>query len=84
MPVHSGSGGQSASRGGRDRGSPATWASGMLRWAWTQLPSMRTTLFLPLLLAVAAVPGSLFPKRPANPAVVPRHIKGQPGLRENP
>lgn len=34
---------------------------GMLRWAWTQLTSMRTALFLLLLLAVAAVPGSLFP-----------------------
>lgn len=50
----------------------------MLRWAWTQLTSMRTALFLLLLLAVAAVPGSLFPQRPANPAVVAQHIKNNP------
>lgn len=35
----------------------------MLRWAWRQLTSMRTALFLLLLLAVAAVPGSVFPQR---------------------
>nr|WP_229866739.1 MULTISPECIES: cytochrome c biogenesis protein ResB [Sinomonas] len=47
----------------------------MLRWAWTQLTSMRTALFLLLLLAVAAVPGSLFPQRPTNPAVVTQYLK---------
>ncbi|WP_246262622.1 cytochrome c biogenesis protein ResB [Arthrobacter mobilis] len=50
----------------------------MLRWAWTQLTSMRTALFLLLLLAVAAVPGSLFPQRPANPAVVTQYLKDNP------
>ncbi|WIV33303.1 MULTISPECIES: cytochrome c biogenesis protein ResB [unclassified Paenarthrobacter] len=50
----------------------------MLRWAWTQLTNMRTALFLLLLLAVAAVPGSLFPQRPANPAVVTQYIKDRP------
>lgn len=35
----------------------------MLRWAWRQLTSMRTALFLLLLLAIAAVPGSLVPQR---------------------
>ena len=50
----------------------------MLRWAWTQLTSMRTALFLLLLLAVAAVPGSLFPQRPANPSVVTQYIKDHP------
>ncbi len=34
-----------------------------LRWAWRQLTSMRTALFLLLLLAIAAVPGSLLPQR---------------------
>jgi cytochrome c biogenesis protein len=33
------------------------------RWFWRQLTSMRTALFLLLLLAVAAVPGSLVPQR---------------------
>jgi cytochrome c biogenesis protein len=36
---------------------------GMLRWAWRQLTSMRTALFLLLLLAIAAVPGSVWPQR---------------------
>ncbi len=57
---------------------PALGAVGMLRWAWTQLTSMRTALFLLLLLAVAAVPGSLFPQRPANPSVVTQYIKDHP------
>ena len=34
-----------------------------LRWAWRQLTSMRTALLLLLLLALAAVPGSLIPQR---------------------
>ncbi len=57
---------------------PALGPMGMLRWAWTQLTSMRTALFLLLLLAVAAVPGSLFPQRPANPSVVTQYIKDRP------
>ncbi|MEE2567865.1 cytochrome c biogenesis protein ResB [Pseudarthrobacter sp. J64] len=54
---------------------PALGPWGMVRWAWTQLTSMRTALFLLLLLAVAAVPGSLFPQRPANPSVVTQYIE---------
>jgi cytochrome c biogenesis protein len=50
----------------------------MLRWAWRQLTSMKTALQLLLLLAVAAVPGSLFPQRPANPAVVTQYIQDNP------
>ncbi|WP_432393284.1 cytochrome c biogenesis protein ResB [Pseudarthrobacter sp. L19] len=57
---------------------PTLGPLGMLRWAWTQLTSMRTALFLLLLLAVAAVPGSLFPQRPANPAIVTQYIKDHP------
>src|SRR5689334_18273124 len=34
----------------------------MLRWAWRQLTSMRTALVLLLLLALAAIPGSLIPQ----------------------
>ncbi|MGG5170771.1 cytochrome c biogenesis protein ResB [Pseudarthrobacter sp. J1738] len=59
----------------RTAAQPALGALGMLRWAWTQLTSMRTALFLLLLLAVAAVPGSLFPQRPANPSVVTQYLK---------
>ena len=36
---------------------------GLIRWAWRQLTSMRTALFLLLLLSIAAVPGSIFPQR---------------------
>ena len=36
---------------------------GLLRWGWRQLTSMRTALFLLLLLSIAAVPGSIFPQR---------------------
>ncbi|WP_434615455.1 cytochrome c biogenesis protein ResB [Arthrobacter sp. A5] len=51
---------------------------GTLRWAWRQLTSMRTALFLLLLLAVGAVPGSLFPQRPADPAVVTKYLQDHP------
>ncbi|WP_258062465.1 cytochrome c biogenesis protein ResB [Arthrobacter sp. B0490] len=57
---------------------PSLGLLGTLRWAWTQLTSMRTALFLLLLLAVAAVPGSLFPQRPANPAVVTQYLQDNP------
>ena len=40
---------------------------GYLRFFWRQLTSMRTALFLLLLLAVAAVPGSLVPQRSSDP-----------------
>nr|WP_245933430.1 cytochrome c biogenesis protein ResB [Arthrobacter livingstonensis] len=50
----------------------------MLRWAWRQLTSMRTALFLLLLLAVAAVPGSLFPQRPSNPSNVTQYLTDHP------
>ena len=42
---------------------PSLDARGWLRFLWRQLTSMRTALFLLLLLAVAAVPGSVFPQR---------------------
>ncbi len=76
-------------RPGKSGGSPVVAAKaeavlptlgplGMLRWAWTQLTSMRTALFLLLMLAVGAVPGSLFPQRPANPSIVTQYIKDNP------
>ncbi len=69
----------STTTGKPDVALPALGVWGTLRWAWTQLTSMRTALFLLLLLAIAAVPGSLFPQRPANPAVVTQYIKDNPG-----
>lgn len=57
---------------------PALGFLGMLRWIWTQLTSMPTALFLLLLLAVAAVPGSIFPQRSANPEVVVQYLEQHP------
>ncbi|XNZ01566.1 cytochrome c biogenesis protein ResB [Micrococcus luteus] len=50
----------------------------MARWAWTQITSMRTALMLLLLLAVAAVPGSLVPQRRAGPEIVDQWIEDNP------
>ncbi|MFT4050627.1 MAG: cytochrome c biogenesis protein ResB [Microbacterium sp.] len=46
---------------------PRLGAVGWLRWTWRQLTSMRTALVLLLLLAIAAIPGSIFPQRSADP-----------------
>ena len=46
---------------------PSIGAIGLLRWCWRQLTSMRTALFLLMLLAIAAIPGSLIPQRTQNP-----------------
>lgn len=54
---------------------PALGFWGMLRWAWTQLTTMKTALFLLLLVAVAAVPGSLFPQREQSPEKVAQYIR---------
>ena len=51
---------------------------GMLRWAWRQLTSMRTALFLLLMLSVAAVPGSLFPQRSSGASQVTQYLKDNP------
>lgn len=47
---------------------------GWLRWAWRQLTSMRTALFLLLLLALGAVPGSIFPQRGIDPTKVTQYL----------
>ena len=57
---------------------PALGVRGMLRWAWTQLTSMRTALFLLLLLAVAAIPGSTFPQRSIDAARTTQWISDHP------
>ena len=61
---------------------PALGPLGMARWAWTQLTKMNTALFLLLLLAVAAVPGSIFPQRIQDPAAVQDYIDNNPALGE--
>lgn len=47
---------------------PKLGVIGYLRWGWRQLTSMRTALFLLLLVAIGAVPGSVFPQRSLDPA----------------
>jgi len=42
---------------------PRLGVVGWLRWTWRSLTSMRTALFLLLLLAVGALPGSIWPQR---------------------
>ncbi|MGO2540482.1 MAG: cytochrome c biogenesis protein ResB [Specibacter sp.] len=64
--------------GGSEVALPRLGFLGMLRWAWRQLTSMRTALFLLLMLAVAAVPGSLFPQRPSSPAEVTQYLSDNP------
>lgn len=51
---------------------------GWLRWVWSQVTSMRTALMLLLLLAVAAVPGSLLPQRSADPNGVTTYFQQNP------
>ncbi|HWU20771.1 MAG TPA: cytochrome c biogenesis protein ResB, partial [Nocardioides sp.] len=44
----------------------------LLRWGWRQLTSMRTAIVLLLLLALAAVPGSVIPQSGVNQQAVTR------------
>ena len=53
---------------------PLGWA----RWAWRNLTSMRTALFLLLLLSVGAVPGSIFPQRSIDPGRVADYLAANP------
>jgi cytochrome c biogenesis protein len=59
---------------------PAIGVVGWLRWSWRQVTSMRTAMVLLLLLAAAAVPGSLFPQRSADPNGVTIYFQENPSL----
>lgn len=59
---------------------PGLGLRGWLRWFWRQLTSMRVALMLLLLLAVAAIPGSLFPQRGADPNGVAQYEQDHPEL----
>jgi len=54
------------------------WA--LLRNSWRQLTSMRTALVLLFLLAIAAIPGSVFPQRPVSPEKVTQYYQLHPEL----
>ena len=60
--------------------SPALGVLGWARWIWRQLTSMRTALILLLMLAAAAVPGSIYPQRSADPNGVTAFFKNNPDL----
>ena len=51
-----------------------------MRWGWRQLTSMRTALVLLLLLAIAAIPGSIVPQRTADPNGVSQWRTDNPDL----
>ena len=51
---------------------------GWLRWGWRQLTSMRVALILLLILAIAAIPGSVFPQRMADPNGVIQYKQNNP------
>lgn len=59
---------------------PRLGVVGGLRWTWRQLTSMRVALMLLMLLAVVAVPGSVLPQRPVNPAAVAQYLADNPGV----
>ncbi|MEJ1088166.1 cytochrome c biogenesis protein ResB [Microbacterium sp. Mu-80] len=53
---------------------------GWLRWGWRQLTSMRVALVLLLILAIAAIPGSIFPQRTADPNGVVQYKQNNPDV----
>ena len=53
---------------------------GYLRFFWRQLTSMRTALFLLLLLAIAAIPGSLVPQVSSDPNGVIQYKANNPSV----
>jgi len=59
---------------------PSLGPIGWMRWGWRQLTSMRTALLLLLLLAIAAVPGSIVPQRSADPNGVTQYFTDNPDL----
>ena len=65
-----------------DRGiaQPKLGFTGWMRWGWRQLTSMRTALVLLLLLAIAAIPGSIVPQRGADPNGVSQYRTDHPDL----
>ncbi|UWF77835.1 MULTISPECIES: cytochrome c biogenesis protein ResB [Microbacterium] len=59
---------------------PKLGFAGWLRWGWRQLTSMRVALILLLVLAIAAIPGSIFPQRMADPNGVTQFKADNPDL----
>ncbi|PSL37065.1 cytochrome c biogenesis protein [Labedella gwakjiensis] len=60
--------------------SPKLGVIGSLRFFWRQLTSMKTAILLLLLLAIAAIPGSLVPQRSSDPNGVTQYFTDNPDL----
>lgn len=59
---------------------PKLGIRGWLRWGWRTLTSMRTALILLMLLALASIPGSVFPQRGTDAARVDDYLAAHPGV----
>lgn len=59
---------------------PSLGVRGWLLFLWRQLTSMQTALVLLMLLAIAAVPGSLYPQRSVNPGLTEQYLAKNPKL----
>lgn len=80
MSSQSAPGARPAPPGGGDQPvtQPRLGPIGLARWGWRQLTSMRTALVLLLLVAVAAVPGSIFPQRSVDASRVNDYLVANP------
>ena len=63
-----------------DINQPKLGPIGYIRFFWRQLTSMRTAIVLLLLLAIAAVPGSMWPQRSSDPNGVVQFFDKNPDL----
>lgn len=59
---------------------PVLGPRGWARWGWRQLTSMRTALVLLMLLALAAIPGSVWPQRGIDPVRVREYLDENPAV----
>ena len=59
---------------------PELGATGLFRFMWRQLTSMRTALILLMMLGVASIPGSFIPQRAQNPMAVRQYYLDSPEL----
>ena len=66
--------------GDREIMQPKLGVVGWIRFSWRRLTSMPTALLLLLLLALAAVPGSLVPQRSSDPNGVAQYFANNPDL----